>query len=63
MTRRSEQANHPVVLALPVHLKDQQAVTFDESADTDEVLQTTQATKLTQWFAYNARNHDSLQST
>ena len=45
--------NRPTVVRLPVHLPDEQTVTFDEHADLHEVADNQRDTMLMAWFRYN----------
>ena len=48
----------PSVQRLPVHLPNQQQVTFDETGNIMQVLSTAMHTKLTQWLDFNRRKKE-----
>ena len=49
--------NFPSVHRLPVHLEDQQSVSYDAHEEIAEVVEQLQRTQLTQWMVFNASNN------
>lgn len=52
---------YPSVLALQVHDKDMQSVTYSEETSVEDVLARSKHTTLTEWMRYNREHpHDQL---
>jgi len=53
----------PPVQRLAIHLKDTEAVLFNEGDNMQQVLQQNRTNTLTAWFQYNQQHEDGLHLT